>query len=93
MLAHPSPHEVSAPDLAETRQHEQTPMTSNRSTTSHLPLDCESTGAECSPLGGEEERNVSEENKDMVRRMVEAINAGEEDAAVEESSRPGRRGE
>jgi predicted ester cyclase len=25
---------------------------------------------------------VSEENKDMVRRMVEAINAGEEDAAV-----------
>jgi predicted ester cyclase len=30
------------------------------------------------------ERNVSEKNKDMVRRMVEAINAGEEDAAVGE---------
>jgi predicted ester cyclase len=31
---------------------------------------------------------VSEENKDMVRRMVEAINAGEEDAAVEELFAP-----
>ncbi len=27
---------------------------------------------------------MSEENKDMVRRLVEAINAGEEDAAVDE---------
>jgi predicted ester cyclase len=36
---------------------------------------------------------VSEENKDMVRRMVEAINAGEEDAAVDElfASRAARR--
>jgi predicted ester cyclase len=31
---------------------------------------------------------VSEENKDMVRRMVEAINAGEEDAAVGEVFAP-----
>jgi predicted ester cyclase len=31
---------------------------------------------------------VLEENKDMVRRMVEAINAGEEDAAVEELFAP-----
>jgi predicted ester cyclase len=31
---------------------------------------------------------VSEENKDMVRRMVEAINAGEEDAAVDELFAP-----
>ena len=31
---------------------------------------------------------MSEENKDMVRRMVEAINAGEEDAAVEELFAP-----
>jgi predicted ester cyclase len=31
---------------------------------------------------------VSEENKAMVRRMVEAINAGEEDAAVEELFAP-----
>jgi predicted ester cyclase len=31
---------------------------------------------------------VSEENKAMVRRMVEAINVGEEDAAVEELFAP-----
>jgi predicted ester cyclase len=31
---------------------------------------------------------VSEENKDMVRRIVEAINAGEEDVAVEELFAP-----
>ena len=31
---------------------------------------------------------MSEENKAMVRRMVEAINAGEEDAAVEELFAP-----
>jgi hypothetical protein len=31
---------------------------------------------------------VSEENKAMVRRMVEAINAGEEEAAVEELFAP-----
>jgi predicted ester cyclase len=31
---------------------------------------------------------VSEVNKDMVRRMVEAINAGEEDAAVDELFAP-----
>jgi predicted ester cyclase len=31
---------------------------------------------------------VSEKNKDMVRRMVEAINAGEEDAAVGELFAP-----
>jgi predicted ester cyclase len=31
---------------------------------------------------------VSEENKAMVRRLVEAINAGEEDAAVEELFAP-----
>jgi predicted ester cyclase len=31
---------------------------------------------------------VSEENKDMVRRLVEAINVGEEDAAVEELFAP-----
>jgi predicted ester cyclase len=31
---------------------------------------------------------VSEENKAMVRRMVEAINAGEEDAAVQELFAP-----
>ncbi len=31
---------------------------------------------------------MSEENKDMVRRMVEAINAGEEDAAVDELFTP-----
>ena len=31
---------------------------------------------------------MSEENKSMVRRMVEAINAGEEDAAVEELFAP-----
>ena len=31
---------------------------------------------------------MSEENKDMVRRMVEAINAGEEDAAVGEVFAP-----
>jgi predicted ester cyclase len=31
---------------------------------------------------------MSEENKDMVRRMVEAINAGEEDAAVDELFAP-----
>ncbi len=31
---------------------------------------------------------MSEENKAMVRRMVEAINAGEEDAAVEELFTP-----
>lgn len=36
---------------------------------------------------------MSEENKDMVRRMVEAINAGEEDAAVGNYSCPGQRGE
>jgi predicted ester cyclase len=32
---------------------------------------------------------VSEKNKDMVRRMVEVINAGEEDAAVGELFAPG----
>jgi predicted ester cyclase len=31
---------------------------------------------------------MSEENKDMVRRMVEAINSGEEDAAVDELFAP-----
>jgi predicted ester cyclase len=31
---------------------------------------------------------MSEENKDMVKRMVEAINAGEEDAAVDELFAP-----
>jgi predicted ester cyclase len=31
---------------------------------------------------------VSEENKDMVRRLVEAINAGEEDAAIGELFAP-----
>ena len=31
---------------------------------------------------------MSEENKAMVRHMVEAINAGEEDAAVEELFAP-----
>src|SRR5918995_7353870 len=31
---------------------------------------------------------MSEENKDMVRRLVEAINAGEEDAAVDELFAP-----
>jgi len=31
---------------------------------------------------------VSEENKDMVRRLVEAINAGEEDAVIEELFAP-----
>jgi len=31
---------------------------------------------------------VSEENKDMVRHLVEAINAGEEDAAVDELFAP-----
>jgi predicted ester cyclase len=31
---------------------------------------------------------VSEENKNLVRRMVEAINAGEEDVAVEELFAP-----
>ena len=31
---------------------------------------------------------MSEENKAMVRRMVEAINAGEEDAAVQELFAP-----
>jgi predicted ester cyclase len=31
---------------------------------------------------------VSEENKDMVRRMVEAINAGDEDVAVDELFAP-----
>jgi hypothetical protein len=34
------------------------------------------------------ERNVSEKYKDMVRHMVEAINAGEEDAAVGELFAP-----
>jgi predicted ester cyclase len=34
------------------------------------------------------ERNVSEKNKDMVRRMLDAINAGEEDAAVGELFAP-----
>jgi predicted ester cyclase len=38
---------------------------------------------------------VSEENKAMVRRVVEAINAGEEDTAVEElfAPRTAHRGE
>jgi predicted ester cyclase len=31
---------------------------------------------------------MSEENKDMVRRMVEAINSGEDDAAVDELFAP-----
>jgi hypothetical protein len=81
MVAHPSPHEISAPDLAEARQYEQPPMTSKRSTTSHLPFDC-ATGAECSHPGWRGERNVSEKNKDMVRSIVEAINAVGEEAAV-----------
>jgi predicted ester cyclase len=36
----------------------------------------------------EGEQTVLEENKDMVRRMVEAINAGKEDAAVGELFAP-----
>ena len=35
---------------------------------------------------------MSEENKAMVRRLVEAINAGDKEATVDELFAPGRHG-
>src|SRR5919107_2463468 len=88
MVAHPSPHEISAPDLAEARQYEQPP--DDEQTLHHFapPVRLRITGAECSHPGWRGERNVSEKNKDMVRSMVEAINAVGEEAAVRELFAP-----
>jgi len=62
-------------------------MMSNRSTLEHLPLDWVALGHSVAtpPRGGS---NVPEENKAMVRGLVEAINAAGEAEAVEELFAP-----
>jgi predicted ester cyclase len=60
---------------------------SNRSTVEHLPLDRVSLRLSVAvpPIGG---TDVSEQNKSMVRRLVEAINTGDEPEAVDELFAP-----
>jgi predicted ester cyclase len=62
-------------------------MMSNRSTLEHLPLDWVALGHSVAtqPRGGSD---VPEENKAMVRRLVEAINAAGEARAVDELFAP-----
>jgi hypothetical protein len=62
-------------------------MTSSRSIP-HLPVDCVAPKQSVTTPVERRPWSVPEENKDMVRRLVEAINAGEEEAALEELFAP-----